>query len=518
MQKISVAVLNDIIRYLDENLVKFYIDGYEKNKCFKESLLDYVSYFVQTDILDKDPEGLSKLLTVKIKARNKRKLRYLQKCKNDVDMRVWEHTDNLEKFFARTKVYSYTVLNVEQRTTIYANQTLDDIITESLKLVEIWSKDPKSKMIECPGTEYITDKTKYSYFKSDLLINILQVIKERYHSDLSSQTMTYLDYLGDKSILSASSAKFPLNETGVTQIEIQDPINSNIKTVITYDGTSAAKYYTLLDTLDVNIISYITNKSIQNITDSRSILIPESDLEKAVLLKNGTNRGLSQKDKKRVRDHIYKLQHTRLDVYEDDTIIASYGLLGDTKFSQINGINYIESFSNQYITKQVEDGLITRLPTYAVDQLDDNTAKLLYLPLMQQRYKIYRVLRNKEYHSSVDYTVIFKRIDFSRFLNFSNCTVAREKEMIENALQDYVNKNLFIKEFKYSRVQDEYKIVFDELSEEEIADIEYTFYNQDPAKISTMIVGNVLSPNVLSPSIMDAAAASAIETSFADEK
>lgn len=511
MQKISVAILNDIIRYLDNDLIEFYTDNYQKNKYLKESLFDYVSYYVQTDILDKDPEGLSKLLTLKMRARTRRKTRYLQKCKDDVDLCIWEHTDNLEKFFARNKVYSYTALNAEQRATIYVNQTLDDIIAESLKLVEIWSKDAKSKMIKCPGTEYITDKTKCSYFENDLLINILQVIKERYHSDLSSQTMTYLDYLGDKSILSASSTEFPLNETGVTQIEIRDPINSNIKTVITYDGTSAAKYYTLLDTLDVNIISYITNKSIQTISDSRSILIPESDLVKAVLLKNGTNRILSQRDRERVRDHIYKLQHTRLDVYQNDTIIASYGLLGDTKFSQINGINYIESFSNQYITKQVEDGLITRLPTYAVDRLDDNTAQLLYLPLMQQRYKIYRLIRNKEYSSSNDYTVIFKRIDFSRFLNFSNCTVTREKEMIENALQDYVNKNLFIKEFKYSRVQDEYKIIFYELSEEEIADIEYTFYNQDPAKISNMIVGNVLSP-----SIVDAAAASAIETTFAD--
>lgn len=511
MKKISVAILNDIIRYLDTDLIKFYTDNYQKNKYFKESLVDYVSFFVQTDILDKDPKGLSKLLSAKIKTRNRRKTRYLQKCKDDVDVRVWEHTDNLEKFFARNKVYSYTVLNTEQRTTIYAQQTLDDIIADALKLVEIWSKDPESKMINCPGTESVTDKVKCSYFENDLLINILQVIKEKYHSDLSSQTMAYLDYLGDKSILSASSAKFPLNETGVTQIEIQDPINVNMKTMITYDGTSAAKYYTLLDRLDVNIISYITNKSIQTISDARSILIPESDLVKAVLLKNGTNRIISQRDRERVRDHIYKLQHTRLDVYENDTIIASYGLLGDTKFSQISGINYIESFSNQYITKQVEDGLITRLPTYAVDQLDDNTAQLLYLPLMQQRYKIYRLIRNKEHFSKNDYTVIFKRIDFSRFLNFSNCTMAREKEMIENALQDYVDKKLFIKEFKYSRVQDEYKIVFDKLSEEEIADIEYTFYNQDPAKISTMIVGNVLSP-----SIVDATAASSIETTFTD--
>ena len=32
MQKISVAILNDIIRYLDNDLIEFYTDNYQKNK------------------------------------------------------------------------------------------------------------------------------------------------------------------------------------------------------------------------------------------------------------------------------------------------------------------------------------------------------------------------------------------------------------------------------------------------------------------------------------------------------
>lgn len=101
--KISVAILNDIIRYLDNDLIEFYTDNYQKNKYLKESLFDYVSYYVQTDILDKDPEGLSKLLTLKMRARTRRKTRYLQKCKDDVDLCIWEHTDNLEKFLHEIK-------------------------------------------------------------------------------------------------------------------------------------------------------------------------------------------------------------------------------------------------------------------------------------------------------------------------------------------------------------------------------------------------------------------------------
>ena len=30
MQKISVAILNDIIRYLDNDLIEFYTDNYQK--------------------------------------------------------------------------------------------------------------------------------------------------------------------------------------------------------------------------------------------------------------------------------------------------------------------------------------------------------------------------------------------------------------------------------------------------------------------------------------------------------
>lgn len=509
MQKISAAIISDIIRYLDSDLIEYYEKHKEKNKSFYSSLFDIVLYNVQTEMLDKEPDGLVKLLTIKMRSRMRRKSRYLIKCKNDIDLKVWEHTDDLDKFFAKAKVYSYTALNAEQREQIYANQTLDDVIQESLKLVEFWAKDNESKMINCPGSERVTPKTQYSQWECDLVINILQVIKSKYHADLSSQTMTYFDYLGDKSLLSASSARYPINASGVTQIEIQDPINMEVKTVITYDGTSDIKYYTLLDTLDINIISYITNKSIQTSPDARSILIPESDLDKAVLLKNGTNRILSQRDRQRVREHIHKLQHTRLDVYKGNEIIASYGLLGDTAMLKIKGTNYIESYSNQYITRQVENGLITRLPTYAVDRLDDNTAKLLYLPLMQQRYKIYRQIRNRAC-TNQDYSVVLKRVEFSRYLNFSNCTLQKELSIIASALQDYVNKQLFVREFSYSRLHDTYKIDFYELTAEEIGDIEYTFY-QNPDKISNMIVGNVLSPSIVD------ASTSAIETSFSDD-
>ena len=43
MQKISVAILNDIIRYLDNDLIEFYTDNYKKNKYLKESFFYYVS-------------------------------------------------------------------------------------------------------------------------------------------------------------------------------------------------------------------------------------------------------------------------------------------------------------------------------------------------------------------------------------------------------------------------------------------------------------------------------------------
>ena len=45
MQKISVAILNDIIRYLDNDLIEFYTDNYQKNKYDRQFFLIYLSYF-----------------------------------------------------------------------------------------------------------------------------------------------------------------------------------------------------------------------------------------------------------------------------------------------------------------------------------------------------------------------------------------------------------------------------------------------------------------------------------------
>lgn len=512
MKNISGAIITDIIKYLDSDLVTFYNEHRTKNKGYDNSLFDLVMFIVQSEMLDKDPSSLSKFTTAKLKYRTTKKNRYLKRCKNDIDMKVWETSDDLEKFFAKNIVYAYNALNAEQRKSVYNNKTLAEVIDNEYRNVEIWAKDIKSRMIDYPGADKVTARNQYCNFESDLTINILQVIKEQYHSDLSSQTVTYLDYLGDKSIFSATHARYPVNTNGVTQIVVQDPNDPDTKTVITYDGTVDGKFVTLLDMLDINIISYLINRTIQAAPEQRSFLIAESELVKAVLLKNGVNRIITRDDRLRVSKRITKLQHTTIDVYKHDAQKKAYDLVGETVPVELNGIKYIEYFPSQYITKQVEEGLITRLPTYVRDELDNEVAKLLYMPLMQQRYQIYRMRRRGNIGDG-NYKVVLQRLDFSKFLNFNKCSVRVERELIEAALNDYVEKHIFIKEFSYSRINDEYTIIFFKLSETEISDIEYVFYNQNPDDISTMIIGNVISPSIVDTSHMPA-----IDTNFSGDE
>lgn len=512
MKNISAAIISDIKKYLDSDLVSFYDTHHTKSKNYDNSLFDLIMYLVMSEILDKDPGGLSKLMTLKMRSRTTKKNRYLKRCKNDIDTRLWETPDDLDKFFAKNKVYAYNALNSEQRETVYAGKSLLDIINDEYKIVELWAKDSQSKMIDYPGADKITARNQYCNFESDLIINILQIIKDQYHSDLSSQTVTYLDYLGDKSIFSATRTQYPINKNGVTQIAIQDPNDSNVKTIITYDGTVDGSFVTLLDMLDINIISYFINRTIQADAEQRSFLIAENELVKAVLLKNGVNRIITKTDRERVNTRIAKLQHIKIDVYKHGVHQQAYGLVGDTSPVKLNGIKYIEYFPSLYITKQVEEGLITRLPTYVRDQLNNEAAKLLYMPLMQQRYRIYRMIRCGTI-SDGDYKMVLRRLDFSKFLNFYKCSVRMERDLIEGALTEYVNKKIFIKDFSYSRVNDEYTLEFFKLSDMEISDIEYVFYNQDPEKISTMIVGNVISP-----CIIDTSQVPVTDTNFIEEK
>ena len=196
MKNISAAIISDIKKYLDSDLVSFYDTHHTKSKNYDNSLFDLIMYLVMSEILDKDPGGLSKLMTLKMRSRTTKKNRYLKRCKNDIDTRLWETPDDLDKFFAKNKVYAYNALNSEQRETVYAGKSLLDIINDEYKIVELWAKDSQSKMIDYPGADKITARNQYCNFESDLIINILQIIKDQYHSDLSSQTVTYLDYLG----------------------------------------------------------------------------------------------------------------------------------------------------------------------------------------------------------------------------------------------------------------------------------------------------------------------------------
>ena len=146
---------------------------------------------------------------------------------------------------------------------------------------------------------------------------------------------------------------------------------------------------------------------------------------------------------------------------------------------------------------QVENGYVMRLPTTERDSLENDVAKLLYMPLMHQRFRIYRMLRSGQAENKT-YKVKFKRIELLRYVNLGNCGIKKEIEILSNALQDYINKGFMISNYTYTRVTEEFSIDFMPLSDREIQDIDYVYFGQAMAAISNDIIGNVMG-DIISP-------------------
>lgn len=496
MKNISVAIITDIISYIDPKFVSFYDMNKEKSKYYMDSFNVLVEDILQNNIADKEPSALSKYATSKAKVRNVKKSRYYVRCENDVSNKIWENTEGLDKFFAKDIVYAYNALNEKQRKDSYNGKNLESLIKDSLEKVLLWSKDNNSLMIEYPGKDKITSRNACSNFTLDLEIEILRVIKEQYRNDLGSQTTSYLENLVGESVFGLRT-RYPINKNGVTQIEIVSKIDPDYKTVITYDGTVGLDFVTLLDEIDQSIISYFVNRAILAPPTQRPILIPEIELVRGVVLKNGDNRKISKKDRDMVFQHIYKMQHMAIDRYYKGEHVGGHDIIGSTDLQKIGGTKIIDYYPSEYIMHQVENGYVMRLPTTERDSLENDVAKLLYMPLMHQRFRIYRMLRSGQAENKT-YKVKFKRIELLRYVNLGNCGIKKEIEILSNALQDYINKGFMISNYTYTRVTEEFSIDFMPLSDREIQDIDYVYFGQAMAAISNDIIGNVMG-DIISP-------------------
>lgn len=491
MKEFPTYTIEKIQENLDPELAEFYNRNSSRSNAYSESYQALIEELLQKECADKDARSLSKLYTQKIKIRNNKHKRYYNKCQDMIDTKMWETAENTDSFCFQEVLLNFKILNEAQRQSLYKNRSMEEVSRDRLKEVEAWAQDPNAKMIDYPGTEKKTAKSVLSNFLLDLTIDILRVIQEKFDNDLQGQTVSYLENLSNKAIFGATREKIKINKNGITKIKIYRDEAHTKCTTITYDGTGGEDFIYLFDEIDLELISYLATRSIQAPPTERPIIIEEMPLVRISM--GNSDRIPSKKDYIKMKSRLQKIRHA---VFDFDDKEGSYTLVGDYTFEKKLGREYLAYYPGGFMESQVENGMIMRLPADVRNDLDYSVAKLLYVPFMQQRIRIYRLIANGQKENG-QYTVRFKYADFLTYVNFGDGNQKDGRDAIDKALRDYIRIGKLVKSFSYSKINDAYTVTFYELSDTEIKDIDFMLYNRGPKRISDDIVGQILLTDLL---------------------
>lgn len=492
MQLFSQKIITEIIQMINEKLKQFYEDNMFLQESYGNSFEEVIEGLMENEIATTDAVVLKKLMTSKEKIRYNKKQRYLAKCQDMINDKYWEKEKDVERFCLPEVMQDYQNISDIEFFLKY-KKDITAVLQENMVLIKQWASDREQLMIDYPGKDKQTPYSLCINFKIDLVIDILKTLKKLYNFDIDKQTLSYLEDLSSRSFFSVSKERIRIPKDGPARITFENQ-NSKTQTRITVD-TSYTKNESikLFDSIDSDLISFFVGKTIK--ATGYPIMIEEKEILRAIF----PDRIPSEKDRTMITERIYKLTHTDIDRFVDGEWSGNIRILGEAQPHKNQGHRIWEYYPSQYIARQIEDGLIMNLPAEVKKELKNEVAKLLYLPFMQQRLRIYREIKSGK-RKNVNYKAEFKYLELLRFVNFGYKKKKDGHKSFMDAIEEYKSIQRLIKSYTYSPVRDSYTIMFNELTEMEIMDFDRVFAKDmtEARKISNSILGQVLlSDNVV---------------------
>lgn len=471
----SSQTIHDITDHINAVIVEYYNDNHGKVKYYAPSLYDFVRSTLEEDIKNEsDASELRKLFTNKKKVIVQKKKRQYENCKRMLETRAWEN-DDIERYCFKNDVVNYNSFTKEQWEKLYPGKTLEDVQLEHLADVEKWYHDQNALLISYPGQDRKTPKRAFDNFRADLALNILTIMKELYAWDMENLTFPIMDDLADKPVFTAKHeeiAKAPGdNKNSVVIFTSED---GRRRTVITFDDAAFddKDKTALFDYKDSSILAYLLRSTMNYDGGTLPILIEKSKLMKAAF--NNSDRRPTSRDYADIDNRLRKLSQAYIENYIDDKWAGTFHLVDAVEKQDIDDRKYVAFYPSEYMRTQIENNGVSQLPTDLKNKLTSEAAKLFYAPLMLQRVKVYKKMRNSGAKNDY-FEVAFHYGHFLRFINFGNGNQQDNHKTIMSILEEYKQAGIFIHDYHYTAKTKTYTLCFNPLTDIEIQDLSYYF-------------------------------------------
>ena len=239
---------------------------------------------------------------------------------------------------------------------------------------------------------------------------------------------------------------------------------------------------TLFDQRDQQILSYLLLCWDQSHSSIRPLAVRIIDIYHAISGNAKSNPSVNQ-----YRDiwfRCYKMWATGFEGYSGDNVTGGRRLISECSLDEQNNVIYF--VISDYLYDQFTNNKIRKMPAEQLKQLEDNTAKILFYPFMKQRVSAYETaLENK---MTVEcYPMYIQYESFLLWVNFGNSNRRDNHAAIIDALEEFRQKEIFVKAYKYLPQKRLYYIEFFALSDVEIQDLDFYFNRHDPEDTEEVI-------------------------------
>lgn len=467
--KFSKSFVNKISSKVDADLIEYHANRQNRYKVFDKPFESFVERVLTDELKTTDRMELRKLSTVKKKMMVRKKLRYYRICSDMVETHEWKNESDTYFYRDALTVYNLTgqlILNDVE----YPD--FPSMEKEQLKIIKEWATDVDTKLISFPGQGKKTPKSQERDFICDLTINILDIAEKDYGFDLSSVTYVGVDDISAKSLFVNKKQIVTKKDIQNGKLEVYRSEDGKHRTLITFppDMFKKKDSIQLFDSRDMQILSYLILQWEQSSSSVTPLPIRIIDIYHAINGNVKSNPSKNQYDD--IWNRCYKMWALGFEGYSGDTFTGGRRLIAECELDEKQHIIYV--VMSQYLMDEIKENKIRKMPAEPLNNLEDNTARILYYPFMKQRVSAYETAVEKGMEVQV-YPMNIKYESFLRWVNFGDANKKDNNAAIAEALEEYKEKGIFIKNYRYLATKQMYYIEFFALTDIEIQDLDFYF-------------------------------------------
>lgn len=418
-------------------------------ECIENTLDDYLDGTTQK-------KDIQEIITAQKKTYRTKKVRLYKKVIENNEK--YKATDEKSLFYFL--IQQKNILTEEQWQMLYNNNTLQDVINDTITKIEKWKSDKEGLLIDYPLFNTLSNSNKIKAFYHDMFMDLMDITKKKMNGNLEEFYKTTPTFMTETPVFANTKMNILMNHTDTGRFEyLFDNQDSGYQLKISSNTGTGLK---MLDEVDNIILNSLINHTGKDFFRTRTVHTTIGTLVKAIYPNKRPGAAHYNMVKMRLKN-MMSLQYEYKDAQKD----AIFNIFDNVIFERpditenVIGTENVDIMMGTLMYESIVDKKMVYVTKNNYDALENKLSKLLCYALQKERVAL--AAEGGEMSGEYDYVFFSKAIMFKEKKKKNNI------QLIQDSLAEFVEKQIEIEKFELKR--DVFKITFIPLSESEKEDL-----------------------------------------------